>query len=338
MTTFLSDQSEEPKRIVLVGAGKFGRHWVNRLQQSPKAHLVGVVDKNTDAIKALRMEGISVASELKPMLDFVHHDGVVICTNPHSHVELSLQALEAGKHVMCAKPGVTSMADYEMIATVAKDKDADYSIDYTMLSAPEVNFLDVSFCTWGEPYGIETSRFVIGNPDPIGEVLDLMSHDVALAQYHVPDFERADVVTCWRDVRGYIKASVCCGENRIGYFKAGYDSKRPKKICAFEVRQNKKVIEPVGMIVWNQNERFLLFEKANGRAYRVDFEEWPDPITLSIERFVRRIKQKESGATDYFNDMVLQSAHIGERPIRTTVRILEAMTQSLQNHGEPVRL
>ena len=42
-------------------------------------------------------------------------DAVVIATPPHSHLELTLKALDSGKHVLVEKPAYLTLADYEAV-------------------------------------------------------------------------------------------------------------------------------------------------------------------------------------------------------------------------------
>ena len=42
-------------------------------------------------------------------------DAVVIAVPPHLHLELSLEALSAGKHVLVEKPAYIKMADYKLV-------------------------------------------------------------------------------------------------------------------------------------------------------------------------------------------------------------------------------
>ena len=48
-------------------------------------------------------------------------DAIVIAVPPRFHLELTLRALEAGKHVLVEKPAYLSMADYEQVRA-ARDR------------------------------------------------------------------------------------------------------------------------------------------------------------------------------------------------------------------------
>ena len=334
MTTSPSD----PLRVVLVGVGKFGRHYANRLQQHDKVELVGVVDKDVSKIKSLRMEGITVASSLTPVAEFSDFDAVIVATSADQHVTVSMEALAYGKHVLCAKPGVTSVAEYETIRSMAKKNDADYSVDYTMISAPEVGFLDMSFCAHGEPRYMEAARYVTGPPEPVNEVWGLMCHDVALFDYHMPIRKQITHVHCWRDHQRLVRATLVSHDTNVAHFKASYGQRANKRFVAFELAPEKKFKHPVRSITWDQINRSLEFVADHHANYKVEFEEWPDPITLSINRFVRRIRQREERTSPVFDNLALYSTYVGDGPVRNVTRILEAIDKSLSMDGEKVCL
>ena len=334
MTTYRS----EPLRAVLVGAGKFGRHYVNRLQQHDKFKLVGVVDKNTSKIKDLQLEGITVASSLTPVAEFSEFDVVIVTTSADQHVTVSMEALAYGKHVLCAKPGVTSTAEYEMISALAKKNDVDYSVDYTMISAPEVGFLDMSFCAHGEPRFMEAARYVTGPPEPVNEVWGLMCHDVALFDYHMPISRKVTHVHCWRDHRNLVRATLVSNDDNVAHFKASYNQRANKRLVSFELTPHKKFKHPVKRITWDQSARTLDFLVDHHANYKVEFEEWPDPITLSLNRLARRISKREETDSTVFDNLALYSTYVGDGPVRSVTRILEALDKSLGIDGEKVCL
>lgn len=334
MTTAPSD----PIQVVLVGVGKFGRHYANRLQQHEKTSLVGVVDKDVSKIKSLRLEGITVASSLTPVAEFSDFDAVIVTTSADQHVAVSMEALAYGKHVLCAKPGITSTAEYEMISSLAKKNDVDYSVDYTMISAPEVGFLDMSFCAHGEPRFMEAARYVTGPAEPVNEVWGLMCHDVALFDYHMPISRKVTHVHCWRDHQRLTRATLVSHDTNVAHFKAAYNQRANKRVVSFELTAYKKFKHPVKRITWDQTKRTLDFLVDHHANYKVEFEEWPDPITLSINRFVRRIRQREERTSPVFDNLALYSTYLGDGPVRTITRILEALDKSLSMDGEEVRL
>ena len=46
-------------------------------------------------------------------------DAVVVCTTPESHAEITLEALSAGKHVLCEKPLAKTVAEAQAMVDAA---------------------------------------------------------------------------------------------------------------------------------------------------------------------------------------------------------------------------
>lgn len=92
-------------RIALVGAGAIAQSYIAAFEHSPAAELVAVVDTDVRAARwvadplglpAFRTHGELLASE--------HCDGFIICTPPVYHMEIAIDALQAGVNVLCEKP------------------------------------------------------------------------------------------------------------------------------------------------------------------------------------------------------------------------------------------
>ena len=101
-------------RIALIGAGKHGSRWAGVLGKS----LVAIVDPKSSSI------------ELTDILADKSIDAVVIATPHESLASITLQALEAGKHVLCEKPGAIKAEHIWSLDRLAKKKGLTYMIGY----------------------------------------------------------------------------------------------------------------------------------------------------------------------------------------------------------------
>jgi predicted dehydrogenase len=76
-----------------------------------------------DAARAQRLLAVIPGARAKATLDEVLADPAVdivcICTPPFTHRELTLRALAAGKHVVCEKPLVASLAELDKLERAA---------------------------------------------------------------------------------------------------------------------------------------------------------------------------------------------------------------------------
>ena len=96
--------SEEIKMAV-IGLGNFGALHARTLAGLPQARLVGLVDQRVDhAEKMAGQLGVSHSSgSLEALCKQTEVDAVVIATRTDTHVQIALQAIEAGLHVLVEK-------------------------------------------------------------------------------------------------------------------------------------------------------------------------------------------------------------------------------------------
>jgi predicted dehydrogenase len=103
----LADPSA-PVRVVLVGAGGMGKHWLRTLTASPDVELVGLVDLNLEGARAALadegLSGIPVARSLTEIAAETGAQAVVNVTIPIAHHPVNVEALFSGLPVLCEKP------------------------------------------------------------------------------------------------------------------------------------------------------------------------------------------------------------------------------------------
>ena len=94
-----------PVRIIVIGAGNFGRMHARTLQGLAEAELVGVVDQNAAALQTLRQSLPDVRSwpNLSDALADTDAEAFIIATRTDSHVSIAKQLLSAGKTVLVEK-------------------------------------------------------------------------------------------------------------------------------------------------------------------------------------------------------------------------------------------
>ncbi|WP_299779663.1 Gfo/Idh/MocA family oxidoreductase [uncultured Roseobacter sp.] len=107
-------------RVAILGAG-IGREHLAAYRALPELFSVDIlVDQDAARAESIRAnDTFSVETDLQVALDNLQIDLIDICLPPHLHVPVALQALSAGKHVICEKPLATSMADVDRIRHAA---------------------------------------------------------------------------------------------------------------------------------------------------------------------------------------------------------------------------
>lgn len=110
-----------PYSIAILGAG-IGREHVQGLAPLTRQFKVHTIcDQNEARAAELAATcGAKVATQIDAVLADPEVDVVDVCLPPSLHVPVTLNALAAGKHVVCEKPMSGSLADFDRVEAAAK--------------------------------------------------------------------------------------------------------------------------------------------------------------------------------------------------------------------------
>jgi predicted dehydrogenase len=113
----------EPLRIAFLGCGFITRVHSRNLRALSDTVVCGYASRDRVRSEEFcrRFGGRQSYANYTSAIDDPHVDAVVIAVPPRFHLELTLQALNAGKHVLVEKPAFLTMAEYERVAA-ARDR------------------------------------------------------------------------------------------------------------------------------------------------------------------------------------------------------------------------
>ncbi|MEM9270374.1 MAG: Gfo/Idh/MocA family oxidoreductase, partial [Pseudomonadota bacterium] len=101
-------------RVAILGAG-IGQEHLEGYKALPDLFEVAmVVDRDHERLSQLEGD-FARESEVSAALTAREIDLIDICLPPDLHVPVSIDALGAGKHVICEKPLATSLADVDRV-------------------------------------------------------------------------------------------------------------------------------------------------------------------------------------------------------------------------------
>ncbi|WP_171027578.1 Gfo/Idh/MocA family protein [Pseudarthrobacter sp. NamE2] len=115
--------NDQPVRVALVGAGEIAEvAHLPAWSAAGDARVDVLVDPNQERAQRIAAEfGIpNCAVDFEELLQSGDVDAVDICTPPHLHAPMVLNALDAGLHVLVEKPMATNLLDGEAIARAAR--------------------------------------------------------------------------------------------------------------------------------------------------------------------------------------------------------------------------
>ena len=114
-------------RIGIIGCGKIAqvRH-IPEYLDNPEAEIAGYYDFNQERARELAGKyGGKAYTSAEELLADPNIDAVSICAANHAHAELSVKALNAGKHVLCEKPMAVTLEECEEMVRTA-DRNGKY--------------------------------------------------------------------------------------------------------------------------------------------------------------------------------------------------------------------
>ncbi len=102
--------------VAIIGAGIGAQHLSGFVQVPDHFTVQTICDlDNARASEAAQGQDIAITDDLSSVLADPNIDVVDICLPPHLHFQTCMEALSAGKHVICEKPLVTSLADADAL-------------------------------------------------------------------------------------------------------------------------------------------------------------------------------------------------------------------------------
>jgi UDP-N-acetylglucosamine 3-dehydrogenase len=106
-----------PLRIAFLGCGFITRVHSRNLRRFRSEIVCGYASRDKDKAAAFCGEyrGAGTYADYADAINDPKVDAVVIAVPPRFHLNLTLQALSAGKHVLVEKPAYLTMADYEVV-------------------------------------------------------------------------------------------------------------------------------------------------------------------------------------------------------------------------------
>lgn len=115
--------------IAIIGYGGMGGWHAKQLLSLPEEfRLAGIYDINPDRIEAAEKDGIHGYPTLDALLSDPEIRTVILAVPNNFHKPLSIQAMRAGKNVICEKPVMMNAAELEEVIAVSKETGRQFSV------------------------------------------------------------------------------------------------------------------------------------------------------------------------------------------------------------------
>ena len=143
-------------RIGIIGAGNFADVHMAAFAQIPEAEVVAFMRRSpAQLLEMMRKWSVDIGvTELHEMLDEPDIDAIDIITPTDSHHQYALDAIAAGKHVLCEKPLALTAADCQEMFDAANDAGVIHAVNFNQRGRTAVGrlkrYIDQGYV--GRPY------------------------------------------------------------------------------------------------------------------------------------------------------------------------------------------
>jgi predicted dehydrogenase len=185
-------ESARPLGVAVIGAGYWGPNLLRNFQASPLFRLGWLCDIEEE--RARRVLGsystIQTTTRLADVLADDEIGCVAVATPAHTHHDVAMSAIEAGKHVLVEKPLGATYAEGREMVRAAKDRGVVLMCDHTYCYTPAVVKIRelVHGGVLGDVHFVDSVRINLGLVQRDVDVLwDLAPHDLSILDFVLPE-------------------------------------------------------------------------------------------------------------------------------------------------------
>ena len=339
--------------VGIIGYGYWGPNLVRNFFETPDCRVVSVSDLREHQLARVRARypTVETTTDFRELLNDPRIDAVAIATPVHTHFELGMQALRAGKHVLVEKPMTMDVEQALRLVDEADRRGLKLAVDHTFVFSSAVRKIRelASAGDLGDVYYYDSVRVNLGLfQHDVNVIWDLAVHDLSIMDYILP----AQPVAVTASGMGHVDGE----PENMAYVTLHFDTRvmahvhvnwlAPVKVRRTLIGGSRK------MIVYDDlepSEKIKVYDKGitvndaaangngNGQRYAMlvnyrSGDVWSpqidiatEALTVELRHFLECIRENRTPLVD---------GHAGLR----VVRLLEAATQSMRNAGRPVEL
>lgn len=286
-------------RVAVIGMGHIGHRHSRIYSKNPNVELVGVCDRNIERAKpASETYNVPYFLDAQEMLDTLKPDLVSVCTGGYEycsdHYEPTMQALNAGCHVLCEKPIADTIERAREMVALAEKKNLCFALDFNHRFTDagrqakkwqeEGRLGDLLFCNMALWIGKPEDY-----PSPYYHLKALNPHSIDIIRYFMGEIEavqtfamKAPGRTIWSTESTNIKFR----SGAVGHLTSSYDIKRghPMERCEVAGLKGRIIFEDM----WR---RSTLYPAGNNviEQYNNPVFDGPDRYNVFEDTFADRI-------------------------------------------------
>ena len=325
----------------MIGCGHWGPNHVRVFSQLPGSRTTAVADldaRRRDLIRG-QFPQVEAFADHREMLAKAAIDAVVVAAPTRFHYDVVRDALEAGKHVLCEKPLCMRSTEARELVDLAGRKKLTLMVGHVFLFNGGIIALKENLAaqTPGRVHYLRATRTNLGPiRSDVNSVYDLATHDIAIFNWllgSVPESVSA-VGGCFLQpgIEDVAFVSLRYPGNVLANIQVSWLD--PKKLREIVIVGERK------MLVWDElasQGPIHIYDK--GVERHVPYEDFGQFQLLLREGDLTIPKVKMEEPLKAQNRYFLKCIREGTMPMNDgefavgVVRVLEAVEQSLKNHG-----
>jgi predicted dehydrogenase len=284
-----------------------------------------VVDLSEDRRNFVRSlyPSIITTDQIDDVFNNTETDAVVVSTPVATHFDLTMKALESGKHVLVEKPMAATVAEVQQIGKLAEEKGLIAMVGHTFLFNSAVRHVKtlIDSGELGDIRYIYSQRVNLGRiRNDVDALWNLAPHDISIIQYWLDELEpvhvtrkgmdyvqkgiddvvfmnieypnniMANIHVSWLDPHKIRRMTVVGSEKMVVY-----DDIAENKITVYDKGIDRMAVLGEHMDFDNPNS--FIFNHRSGDVV-IPKIKWIEPLKTEIEHFVDCIQN----GTDCFSD------------------------------------
>ena len=155
--------------VGIIGLGGMGSHHLDVMTKYDRINVKGIFDVDPSRGEFAKSKGLYVYGSKDELLADADIEFVLVATTNEVHMELAIEAMSKGKHVICEKPVTLSCEELEKIMEAAEKYGKIFTVDQNRRTNKDFILMkrNVESGLIGKPYVIE-SRVEGSRGMPIG--------------------------------------------------------------------------------------------------------------------------------------------------------------------------
>ncbi|CAH1669242.1 Oxidoreductase [Hyphomicrobiales bacterium] len=332
--------------VGVVGYGYWGPNLVRNFAANPAARVVAVSDLDASKLAASQRfhPGVITTSRYEDLLANPAIEAIAVATPVHTHYELALAALKAGKHVLVEKPLAPSADQVRRLVDEADRRGLTLMVDHTFLYTPAVRKISelVRKGELGEIYYYDSTRVSLGLfQSDVSVIWDLAVHDLSIIDHILDEVPVAVSATACSHVAGapenMAHLTLFFDSSCVAHVNVNWLS--PVKVRQTFIGGSKKMVvyddlEPTEKIKVYDKGIIVDGSSENAHQFRIGYragDMWAPHIAAKealqseVEHFIACVRDRAPPMSDGLSGL-------------RVVEVLEAASRSIAGQGRPVPL